>query len=54
MKLSSVLPLLLVSVVLTSPAWSACKRVTSANDLSQAAKDAGYIGASWGALAIAK
>lgn len=48
MKLSSFLPLLLVGVVMAQPAWSACKRVTSANDLSQTAKDAGYIGASWG------
>lgn len=48
MKFSSLLPLLLIGVVLTPPAWSACKRVTSANDLSQMAKDAGYIGASWG------
>ncbi|EQB7866713.1 TPA: fimbrial usher protein StbD [Citrobacter amalonaticus] len=50
MKLSSFFPLLLVGVVLAQPAWSACKRVTSANDLSQTAKDAGYIGASWGGV----
>ncbi|MEM0651200.1 fimbrial usher protein StbD [Klebsiella huaxiensis] len=38
----------LLSGLLSGPVFSACKKVTSANDLSQAAKDAGYIASSWG------
>ncbi|HDX5344142.1 TPA: fimbrial usher protein StbD [Citrobacter sedlakii] len=41
---------LCLSLALMQPALAACKRVTTASDVSQAAKEAGYYGASWGGV----
>lgn len=50
MKIRQLFYGLLFSGMVAHPALSTCIKVTSASPLSQAAKDAGYVGASWGGV----